>query len=60
MNLIAFLLVAAALLLGLIVAAIDRKEPSSTSFLLGVGLACVSLGVIVQHVFIHLHQTVHS
>lgn len=60
MNLLAFFLVAAALLLGVIVAVMARKEPATASFLLGVGLAACSLGVIVQDVFIHLKHVVHS
>lgn len=58
MNLLAFLLVAVAFLLGLIVAWISRKELGG--LLLGFGLAAVSLGVIIQCVFIDWSHTVHS
>lgn len=60
MNFVAFVLVLAAMILGIIVAVIARKEPSSTSFLLGVAMALVAAGVVVQDVFVKWSHTIHT
>lgn len=60
MNLLAFVFVLAAMILGIIVVVMTWASKASAQFLLGVGLALVSAGVIVQDVFIHWTHPVHG
>ena len=60
MNLLAFVLVLAAAIIGVIVAGMAWQPKAWPTFLLGLGLALCSVGVIVQDIFIHWSRTVHS
>ena len=60
MNLLAFALVLAAGILGVIVVVMNWPAKASSPFLLGLAVALVSAGVIVQDVFVHWSKTVHA
>lgn len=60
MNLLAFILVLAAGVIGGIVVAISWKEKGSAGFLLGLAMALLSAGVIVNGVLLDWSHSVHS
>lgn len=59
MNLLAFVLVLAAGIIGGIVMVLTWRE-KPPAFLLGLAVALLSLGVIFQCVFVHWSKTVHA
>lgn len=59
MNFLAFVLVLAAGIIGAIVVVMDWRT-KGTAFLLGLAVALLSVGVIVQDVFIKWSHTIHN
>jgi Na+/proline symporter len=60
MNLLAFILVLAAGILGAIVAFLNWKEKGSAGFLLGLAVGLLSAGVIVNEVLTKWSHSVHQ